>query len=306
MTGLLGSQSTVPGPAPLIPLISAGGSLSAEGAWPPGYSVHHVPTPEAAISILNGQPNALFVLGALPVESSAFLDRVWSAYPDLRFLAIVVGAENAFDLFQRLLDEDRLFYISSGHLPVDQLHTLASAAHNVLAGTAPQNILAPSPARRRLSELCLLLLEQNNPSRLSTLLATEALNSISAESIVCLRYDPARDILCANEGPHADSADSVASGLSGFAIRTGYTATVANVELDPRYDRDIDNKSGIPRARLAAVPLQGQDGSAKGCVVVMRRQSDPMLSSADVEAIEVLAFYVGMSLDLIWHRRTLR
>jgi GAF domain-containing protein len=109
-------------------------------------------------------------------------------------------------------------------------------------------------------------------------------------SVQCLVLDEEQETLTP-----ADAADgeqcgySAASGLAAYVARTGERVQLERINLDPRYDPDIDNPEGWVDARLLAAPIPGLERSSVGVLAVLRSGSAPAFTPAEARLIAFLA-----------------
>jgi biotin carboxyl carrier protein len=230
--------------------------------------------------------------------------------PDLDpplFLVLSAGPDTA--LFQELVAEDRIFYLTKsppepGALAalIDSALRLHQARRQARAGT--REAAGPRGAVDALELLRLMAIE-SEPAGKAELLADGAREAVNAHRAYCLLYDPADDSLWARDATGSgERRESAAVGLASFALRSGMPVAVPRVGDDPRWDREADDPLGDGSERLLAVPAchhegregpglrDGRGGSEERPVAVLiavRRAADAMFSDAEREILERLA-----------------
>jgi multidrug efflux pump subunit AcrA (membrane-fusion protein) len=207
-------------------------------------------------------------------------------------LQVVLAAGPDPALFQELISEDRIFYLSQRPPAAGELAALlGSAVRQSRAAREAGREAAPSPAARiEISDLLRRLAVLPGPIERAELLAEAAREIARAERAYCLTYDPRDQTLW---GPDPASGgerrESAAVGLASFALRSGMTVQVARAGRDPRYDREADDPLGDGTERLVAVPVPAEDGRITAVLVAVRRPADGELGAADLEALHRLA-----------------
>jgi eukaryotic-like serine/threonine-protein kinase len=74
-------------------------------------------------------------------------------------------------------------------------------------------------------------------------------------------------------------------GIAGAVAVTGQAANIADAYADPRFNRDIDLRTGHRTRNLLTLPMTAQDGSILGVFQVINKQEGPF----EVEDVEILS-----------------
>lgn len=83
------------------------------------------------------------------------------------------------------------------------------------------------------------------------------------------------------------------SGIAGQAAASGETINVPDAYADPRFDRNIDLRSGYRTLNMLVVPVWGAGGRAvSGVIQVLNKRSGPF-ERADQMLLERIAETVG-------------
>jgi biotin carboxyl carrier protein len=210
---------------------------------------------------------------------------------DAVVLLTAAGPEPA--MFQDLIDADRLFYLSPGEpRPADLAALVRAALERRAAGAEeapPAGFLHALNAARRLAA-------QPDLASAGELLQRAAEESVDADRVYCLLYDPAGEILWSRtSGVAADERhESPAVGLVSFVARTGHAVRVERAAEDPRFERDADDPAGAHCEHLLAVPVSHAPVLAVLCAV--RDSGRAPFSAADENALALLAGTVAPSL----------
>jgi eukaryotic-like serine/threonine-protein kinase len=74
-------------------------------------------------------------------------------------------------------------------------------------------------------------------------------------------------------------------GIAGTVAVTGQAANIPDAYADPRFNRDIDLRTGYRTRNILTLPLTGQDGSVLGVFQVINKQE----GAFEVEDVEILS-----------------
>lgn len=228
------------------------------------------------------------VLCFAPHASSALVKRTLDALAGRACAVIVHGAREQLAAFAELLDGDRLFYLAAGVLEerdlaaiveaaarqFEERRELDDAAHEITAGVLRRIALAQSVVE------------------LSTAVKAAIVRTVSAERGRCLLFDRERQVLWpASRGD--DDGESIAAGLSSFALRTGEAVLAGCAVADPRFDRELDHPEGRDSDRLLAVPVRARKGDGVAVLIASRPKEERAFDARDVAALETLAAHVA-------------
>lgn len=197
--------------------------------------------------------------------------------------------------FQQLVDNDRLFYMATGQLPLDQLVAIIRAANRHLANTLYQNVTSSSAEPNLVSLPVVahyerLRLQQDTPSALRIIEEAVA-ERISGCFHECLLYEPSNEILWSTKREHLHgSGDSAASGLLGYICRTAEPLMLRAPARDRRYDPDTDNPTPHHNPQFLAVPVTAGDPvRVLALIVVIRDSADDDFTLTDLATANSLA-----------------
>ena len=228
-----------------------------------------------------------------PEAGCEILSTSQTEYPTVCPANIVVGCGLRTDLFQPFVDEDRLFYISPGPMPTNQLRSLVLAgAHRVGSNqkAISDGIDAKAAPADRVLEFCTRLSFQTDLATAGDLLVEALQVLMNVDRAHCLIYDEQTETLWAPKaGVDSDETSrSPCSGLIGYVARTGECVVVVRCGDDTRYDPDTDDPGGTPDARLLAEPMFGNSGTVIAVVAAVRNGDGEPLSENDVATLKLL------------------
>jgi len=217
-------------------------------------------------------------------------------------LHIVAAAGPDPQLFQDLIAEDRIYYLSQRPPAPDELAALIGNAVRLYearrdAASLSQGASAtgaaaapPSHARLEISEVLRALALQANLGDRAEVLAEAAREAVDAQRAYCLLYDPHDDTLWTRDrATGGERRDSAAVGIASFVLRSGLGLLVPRAGRDSRYDREADDPEGDGSERLIAVPVRDEEGRMLAVLVAVRSAREAEFGTAQLEQLERLA-----------------
>ncbi len=222
-------------------------------------------------------------------------------------LHIVAAAGPDPLLFQDLIAEDRIFYLSQRPPALDELAALIgnavrlyearrdAAALAAIPGAAdprdaPGPGASPLGSRLEISEVLRALALQPGLGERAEVLAEAAREAVDAQRAYCLLYDPHDDTLWTRDRSTGEERrDSAAVGIASFVLRSGLGLLVPRAGRDSRYDREADDPEGDGSERLAVVPVRDEDGRSLAVLVAVRSAREAEFGAAHLEQLERLA-----------------
>ncbi len=237
--------------------------------------------PSAGITGIGGGPPAAGIAGGPPP------------------LHIVAAAGPDPQLFQDLIAEDRIYYLSPRPPAPDELAALIGNAVRLyearrdaasLSQGSPGAAAPPSHARLEISEVLRALALQANLGDRAEVLAEAAREAVDAQRAYCLLYDPHDDTLWTRDrATGGERRDSAAVGIASFVLRSGLGLLVPRAGRDSRYDREADDPEGDGSERLIAVPVRDEEGRVLAVLVAVRSAREAEFGAAQLEQLERLA-----------------
>ncbi len=218
-------------------------------------------------------------------------------------LHIVAAAGPDPEIFQELIAEDRIFYLSQRPPAPEELAALIGSAvlryqarRDEAAASAlgePSGVphpQAPGGGRFEIAEVLRALALQPALGDRAEVLAEAAREAADAQRGYCLLHDPQDDTLWSRErASGAERRDSAAVGIASFVLRSGLSLIVPRAGRDSRYDREADDPEGDGSERLVAVPVRDEDGRVVAVLVAVRTAREAEFGAAQVERLERLA-----------------
>jgi hypothetical protein len=232
------------------------------------------------IGNIGNHASAVLVFG--PDASANEVTATLDAVPNTVCSAIVFASRESLPDFQRLIDDDRLFYLACGELPPRELEALIDSALGERKPVATIDRYITAASLRRIA-LAQSIVELTNALRAA------AGMTVGAERTRCVLFDSERGTFWV---PDESAAESTAAGLAGFIFRTGASVCLAHLDGDARFDRDLDNPEGDAADRFVGVPICA-GGKVVAVLTAMRPGSASAFEPLDIAAMEALAAHAS-------------
>jgi hypothetical protein len=110
-----------------------------------------------------------------------------------------------------------------------------------------------------------------------------------AERATFVLVDAGRRWMWSEARPGRPAFEGPLVGVAGFVARTGIPLFAEHAGDDRRYRSVVDDPSGSPEDRLAAVPVLDDDGVVLAALVVVRSSDEPRFATAERKALASLA-----------------
>jgi biotin carboxyl carrier protein len=249
---------------------------------------------ETAERVLASRRVAVLCLGSgLVGERARDLLAGLDALPAPPLLRLVLAGGSDLSIFQDLIDESRLYYLSQAPPAPRELDALLrtavrrageAEAASEEGGALPGGVLVE--LLRRLS-----LLE--DPEEMAELVAAAARELVGADRASLLLFDAANEELWARDPEGAGRgggrrSESAAVGLVSFVLRSGLPVRLARIGDDPRRDRSADDPLGRGDERFVAVPVTAA-GHELGVLSVVREGGRPEFGDREEGELAQLA-----------------
>jgi len=213
---------------------------------------------------------------------------------------LVLAGGPDLSIFQALIDESRLYYLSQAPPAPRELDALLRMAvrRSGEGEERPAEEGRPGISGTLLVELLRRLALLEDPEEIAETVAGVARDLVGADRAYLLLFDPEKEELWARETGAEKGGrryESAAVGLVSFVLRTGMPVRVARAGEDPRYDRSADDPLGRGDERFLAVPVTAA-GHELGVLVAVREGGRPELGEREEEELAQVAAQAAPSL----------
>ena len=86
------------------------------------------------------------------------------------------------------------------------------------------------------------------------------------------------------------------AGIAGAVFQTGDTVNIEDAYLDPRFNQDVDRRTGYQTRSILAVPVLGKQGQRIGVVEVLNKRGGAFTPKDEIR-LRAFAAEIGISLD---------
>lgn len=131
---------------------------------------------------------------------------------------------------------------------------------------------------------------------LSTIIDT-ACEVLDCERATVFLYDPERDELYSSVASGTSGIRFPSDrGIAGTAAMERIVVNVPDAYLDPRFNKDVDKKTGFRTRNLLTFPLENMEGHLIGVLQALNKRGGPFQED-DEELAQVLSAQCGVALD---------
>jgi len=228
------------------------------------------------LSVVDGLPRS--------ARAEAMDDCVLSALAPATFRALVNQSEQfAFNLMNtlsvRLRTMDQTFVLELGR--------------NALAAKTKVDRL------QRLIEATKIVNSALDLDALLRLILDTATRSIDADRGTLYLVDEQRGELWSKALQGSSMADirlPIGKGLAGFVAKTGETVNIADAYKDPRFNPEIDRRSGYKTRNVLCMPLRNKDGRIVGVFQFLNKR-EGAFGTDDESFIDALSVHAAIALE---------
>jgi GAF domain-containing protein len=139
--------------------------------------------------------------------------------------------------------------------------------------------------------------------------AARAIFGARAASIMLFDEGESRLIFEAVAGEGSDrllgKSFPATQGIAGWVLAAGQPLVIEDVSRDPRFARDVAERSGYVPKGLMAVPLQSEERSL-GVLQVLDRPERSRFSLREMDVLQLFADQAAVALELVQHARRAR
>jgi transcriptional regulator with GAF, ATPase, and Fis domain len=150
-----------------------------------------------------------------------------------------------------------------------------------------------------LFKMGILISSETNMSSLVDLLIREAPTVMNAERATIFLADPERQELYSHLGVglrHDQIRIPWESGIAGWVFTHGKSLNIVDPYKDPRFNKEVDPKTGFMTKNLLCVPLRAPGGAIIGVFQVLNKRAG-VFTATDLEILEILASQAARSME---------
>jgi K+-sensing histidine kinase KdpD len=132
-----------------------------------------------------------------------------------------------------------------------------------------------------------------------TLILDVAAQSIGADRGTLYLIDAAQNELWSKVAQGSNMVEirlPIGKGLAGYVAKTGETINIADAYKDPRFNPEIDRKSGYKTHNVLCMPMRNKDNAIVGVFQFLNKRDGPFTSD-DESFIDALSVHAAIALD---------
>ena len=88
----------------------------------------------------------------------------------------------------------------------------------------------------------------------------------------------------------------IGKGLSGYVAKTGETINIPDAYNDPRFNPEVDKKSGYRTNNMLCMPMRNRDGKVIGVFQMLNKKGGPF-TTQDEEFINALSIHASIAIE---------
>src|SRR5258708_16037707 len=288
-----------------VEVLLAGWSLAAGEAVANELRLRSVPArpvSEAVLPALAADGSATVLALGPELSPAAALDilrEVTRVDERDRWVLLALAAGERVEVFQELIDRDRLFFVAK-HPPSMPEIVEILVAGSKRAGRPPFDDDDDDAERNgRVLDLLRRLARETDLASALRQIALEAQVVVDAARARAWLYDERSESLTADT-----RRESAAVGLTSYVARTGRGVVIEHLRDDPRYDPDLDNDRAVPRERFLAWPMvmpYGEDTRVFAVLTLIRSPQAPPFGDEERRRIAGTARLLAPALARLVH-----
>ena len=176
---------------------------------------------------------------------------------------------------------------------------------SALAAISEQKSGSPedNPHKRLISLLRVgqALAAERNLDKLLALVRVETESALEAEQCVVFIYDRDRNELWSKipteTGEQTEIRFPAHLGLAGYVAKTSEILNIRDARDDPRFNWDIDNKTGNLTRNMLCMPARNRKNEIIGVFQVLNKRDQRPFDKIDEDTLSAIAAYAGVSLE---------
>ena len=162
--------------------------------------------------------------------------------------------------------------------------------------TSNTNDRAP-PDLLKVLEISRAMVAAADLDSLLQLIIDRSMELLDAERASLFLYDRQREELYSRVATGVDEIRFPADrGLAGAAIQTGKVLNVDDAYADPRFNQDVDRRTGFRTRNILSVPLPDYEGGLVGVLQVLNQRAG-LFRPGDITIAETFAAQAGVAIQ---------
>jgi len=166
-------------------------------------------------------------------------------------------------------------------------------------------IVTPTKLRRvedlnSLLEISAAMNSEKDLSSLLSLIVEETTKVLTAERTTLYLYDPDSEELWSLIAQGTDVGEirlKLGQGLAGYVAETKDSIKIDDAYSDPRFNKEVDKKTGFVTHNMLVVPLLNLKDEVVGVMQVMNKKGEKPFTDTDMELLHALATHAAVAIE---------
>lgn len=141
---------------------------------------------------------------------------------------------------------------------------------------------------------------ERNLDRLLSLIKTETEQALDADRCTVFIYDRDNNELWSKVATGIDTSEEIRFpahlGLAGYVVKTGEVLNIKDAYDDPRFNKDIDKKTGYRTRNILCMPMRNRKMEIIGVFQVLNKQHDHF-DKVDEDLLTAIATNAGVAIE---------
>lgn len=141
---------------------------------------------------------------------------------------------------------------------------------------------------------------EGNVDKLLQLIMNETQTALHCDRCTVFMYDRDKNELWSRVATGGSTAQNIRFpahlGLAGYVCKTGEVLNIKDPYDDPRFNQEVDKKTGYKTENLLCMPMKNRDNEIVGIFQVLNKKTGPF-NRADEDLLMAIASQAGVSLE---------
>lgn len=196
------------------------------------------------------------------------------------------------EIVEKRASHDRVF-----EKDTDLMNALSAISEQKNEASAEDN-----PHKRLVSLLRVgqAMAAERNLDKLLALVMEETESALEADRCTVFIYDRERNELWSKVAAGTDGQEEIRFpahlGLAGYVVKTGEVLNIKDAYEDPRFNKEIDKKTGYRTRNILCMPMRNRKNEIIGVFQVLNKRST-FFNKVDEDMLAAIAAYAGVAIE---------
>lgn len=197
------------------------------------------------------------------------------------------------EIVQKRANHDRVF-----EKETNLLEALASLGEETTEGT--QQEASPSKHLVSLLRVGQAMAAERELDKLLSLIKNETEQALDADRCTVFIYDRERNELWSKVATGLDTSEEIRFpahlGLAGYVVKTGEVLNIKDAYEDPRFNKEIDKKTGYVTQNILCMPMRNRKMETIGVFQVLNKR-DTHFDKVDEDLLTAISTNAGVAIE---------